>query len=168
MLAQSITMRRVYRSDNQQTQLLLPRLRRPSKWELQSASFRMILRPGSVAYPPRAPSSNLCLSVHSSAHSSSLCLPVSLLLSLCVSLSLSLAVSSPYPPLLALLPRRTMADRNDGSRTNGCIYFSPIDSDNIRRMSDASSRLLPKTEFFDGGAMRASKLPTGGFSATYA
>lgn len=38
LLAQSITMRRVYRPDNQQTQLLLPRLRRPSKWELRSAS----------------------------------------------------------------------------------------------------------------------------------
>lgn len=57
LLAQSITMRRVYQPDNQQTQLLVPCLRRPSKWELQSAPFRMILRPESVAYPP-APSSN--------------------------------------------------------------------------------------------------------------
>lgn len=51
LLAQSITMRRVYQPDNQQTQLLLPRLRRPSKWELRSASLRMILRSGSVTFP---------------------------------------------------------------------------------------------------------------------
>jgi len=51
LLAQSITMRRVYQPDNQQTQLLLPRLRRPSKWELWSASLRMILRSGSVTFP---------------------------------------------------------------------------------------------------------------------
>lgn len=51
LLAQSITMRRVCRPDNQQTQPLLPRLRRPSKWELRSASLRMILRCESVAFP---------------------------------------------------------------------------------------------------------------------
>lgn len=48
LLAQSITMRRVYQSDNQQMQ---PHLRRPSKWELRSASLRMILRSGSVTFP---------------------------------------------------------------------------------------------------------------------
>lgn len=56
LLAQSITMRRVYQSDNQQMQLVLPRLRRPSKWELRSASLRMILRSGSVTFPRISPS----------------------------------------------------------------------------------------------------------------
>lgn len=55
LLAQSITMRRVYWPDNQQTRLLLPRLRRPSKWELRSASLRMILRSGSVTFPRASP-----------------------------------------------------------------------------------------------------------------
>lgn len=54
LLVQSITMRRVYWPDNQQTQLL-PRLRRPSKWELRSASLRMILRSGSVTFPRASP-----------------------------------------------------------------------------------------------------------------
>lgn len=56
LLAQSITMRRVYQSNNQQMQLVLPRLRRPSKWELRSASLRMILRSGSVTFPRISPS----------------------------------------------------------------------------------------------------------------
>lgn len=56
LLAQSITMRRVYQSDNQQMQLVLPCLRRPSKWELRSASLRMILRSGSVTFPRISPS----------------------------------------------------------------------------------------------------------------
>lgn len=64
LLAQSITMRRVYRPDNQQTQLLLPRLRRPSKW-----GITVCLVPNDIASrkccltyrPPTAP-----VTVHSS------------------------------------------------------------------------------------------------------
>jgi len=57
LLAQSITMRRVYQPDNQQTQLLLPRLRRPSKWELRSARSEWYCVPEVLPFlvPPYPP-----------------------------------------------------------------------------------------------------------------
>lgn len=69
LLAQSITMLPVYRTDNQQTQFLLP-LKTKQVGITQSASFPMILRPGSIRCPrhPLATllSSRSCLCVHSS------------------------------------------------------------------------------------------------------
>lgn len=67
LLAQSITMLPVYRTDNQQTQFLLP-LKTKQVGITQSASFPMILRPGSIRCPPPSPLSSRrsCLCAHSS------------------------------------------------------------------------------------------------------
>lgn len=54
LLAQSITMLPVYRTDNQQTQFLLP-LKTKQVGITQSASFPMILRPGSIRCPRHPP-----------------------------------------------------------------------------------------------------------------
>lgn len=63
LLAQSITMLPVYRTDNQQTQFLLP-LKTKQVGITQSASFPMILRPGSIAAPTTPLSSHRsCLCV---------------------------------------------------------------------------------------------------------
>lgn len=83
LLAQSITMRRVYRADNQQTQLLLPRLRRPSKW-----GITVRLAPNDIAFRKCYLSSYL--SARLSGDVNSRHLPPSLPLSLILSTSTSL------------------------------------------------------------------------------
>lgn len=70
LLAQSITMLPVYRTDNQQTQFLLP-LKTKQVGITQSASFPMILRPGSIAAPTTPLSSQRsCLCARARQHPS--------------------------------------------------------------------------------------------------